>query len=83
MELGSYHAAVACVAAGVGITIVPRFVLRVSVGRPDVAAHRLPAVVADARTCLVWQRGHRSSALDALRTDRRRRPRRSPESPRG
>ena len=67
LEFGSYHAIVACVAAGAGIAIVPRTVLRVSLGRPDVAAYRLPATVAHARTCLVWRRGHRSGALDALR----------------
>jgi len=67
LEFGSYHAIVACVAAGAGIAIVPRSVLRVSLGRPDVAAYRLPATVAHARTCLVWRRGHRSGALDALR----------------
>jgi len=77
LEFGSYHAIVACVAAGAGIAVVPRSVLRVSVGRPNVAAYRLPAAVAAARTCFVWRRGHRSSALDALRAElheRQRRP---------
>ncbi len=68
MEFGSYHAIVACVAAGAGIAIVPRSVLRVSLGRADIAAYQLPAVVAKARTCLVWRLGHRSSVLDALLT---------------
>ena len=77
LEFGSYHAIVACVAAGAGIAVVPRSVLRVSLGRGDVVAHRLPGSVARARTCLVWRRGHRSVALDALRADlRRSRPRR-------
>ena len=67
LEFGSYHAIVACVAAGAGIAVVPRSVLRVSLGRADVAAYRLPAAMAHARACLVWPRGHRSSALDALR----------------
>ena len=66
MEFGSYHAIVACVAAGAGIAIVPRSVLRVSLGEPDVAAYRLPAAVAKARTCLVWRRGHQSTALAAM-----------------
>jgi DNA-binding transcriptional LysR family regulator len=69
MEFGSYHAIVACVAAGAGVAIVPRSVLRVSLGRADVAAYRLPGAVATARTCLAWRRGHRSSALDALRAE--------------
>ena len=77
MEFGSYHAIVACVAAGAGIAVVPRSVLRVSLGRPDVAAYRLPPAVAKARTFLVWREGHRSAALDALRAElqRSRRPR--------
>src|SRR5215470_19644259 len=75
MEFGSYHAIVACVAAGAGIAIVPRSVLRVSLGRADVAAYRLPPAVAKARTCLVWREGHRSSALDALRAELRKRRR--------
>jgi DNA-binding transcriptional LysR family regulator len=72
MEFGSYHAIVACVAAGAGIAIVPRSVLRVSLGERDVAAYALPAAVAKARTCLVWRRGHRSTALEALRAELRR-----------
>ena len=72
MEFGSYHAIVACVAAGAGIAIVPRSVLRVSLGRPDVRRYRLPAAVANARTCLVWRHGHRSGPLDALRAELQR-----------
>jgi DNA-binding transcriptional LysR family regulator len=67
MEFGSYHAIVACVAAGAGIAIVPRSVLRVSLGRPDVAAYRLPPAIAKVRTCLVWREGHRSAAFDMFR----------------
>jgi len=67
MELGSYHAIVACVAAGAGIAIVPRSVIRISLAERDVAVHPLPAAVAKARTFLVWRPGHQSIALDALR----------------
>jgi DNA-binding transcriptional LysR family regulator len=69
MEFGSYHAIVACVAAGAGIAIVPRSVIRVSVAAPGVATYPLPAAVSRARTFLVWRRGHRSIALDALRAE--------------
>jgi len=69
MEFGSYHAIVACVAAGAGIAIVPRSVIRVSVAASGVATYPLPAAVSRARTCLVWRRGHRSIALDALRAE--------------
>lgn len=66
MEYGSYHAIVACAAAGGGIALVPRSVLRVSGLEASVAVHALPAQLAQARTLLVWRRGERSSALEAL-----------------
>jgi DNA-binding transcriptional LysR family regulator len=76
MEFASYHAIVACVAAGTGIAVVPRSVIVVTGGAREVAAHRLPARIARARTCLVWRSGHRSVALDALRAQVRGRVRR-------
>ena len=69
MEYGSYHAIVACAAAGSGIAIVPRSVLRASGMEAQLAVHALPAKIANARTMLVWRRGHQSSALDALRQE--------------
>jgi DNA-binding transcriptional LysR family regulator len=67
MEYGSYHAIVACAAAGSGIAIVPKSVLRAIGAEAQVAVHPLPPKVAYARTMLVWREGYRSSALDALR----------------
>lgn len=67
MEFASYHAIVACVAAGAGIAVVPRSVIRAVGARQDVKTHPLPADVATARTMLVWRRDHESSALSALR----------------
>ncbi len=67
MEFGSYHAIVACVAAGAGIAVVPRSVLRVVGAQKQVAVERLPAKTALARTMLVWRKGHRSNALEAMR----------------
>ncbi len=75
LELGSYHAIVACVAAGAGVAVMPRSVLRISAGRRDVRTHRLPPSVGGARTCLVWRHGHRSAALEALKEALRRRRR--------
>jgi DNA-binding transcriptional LysR family regulator len=66
MEYGSYHAIVACVAAGCGIAVVPRSVLRLANAEGQVSTHPLPPNVARARTQLVWVDGHRSAALDAL-----------------
>ena len=67
MEYGSYHAIVACAAAGGGIAVVPRSVLRATGMEGQLAVHPLPARIAQAKTMLVWRRGHQSSALDALR----------------
>ena len=71
MEYGSYHAITACVAAGGGIAVVPKSVLRATGVEGQVAVHALPASVADAKTMLVWRAGHRSAALDALRQELR------------
>jgi len=67
LELASYHAIVACVAAGSGIAIVPRSVLGVVRADREVAIFELPPKVARARTCLVWRRGHQSVALEAMK----------------
>ena len=67
MEYGSYHAIVACVAAGSGIAVVPRSVIRAVRPEKEVRIHPLPKDIAAAKTQLVWRAGHRSSALDALR----------------
>lgn len=69
LELGSYHAIVACVAAGSGIAIVPRSVLATVRAERDVAAFALPARIAKATTRLAWRSGHQSVALDALRRE--------------
>jgi len=73
MEYGSYHAIVACTAAGSGIAVVPRSVLRAVGAEDQVLAHPLPANVARAKTRLVWRKGHQSSTLDALRKELARR----------
>jgi len=71
MEYGSYHAIVACAAAGGGIAVVPKSVLRAIGMEAQVAVHPLPAKIANAKTMLVSRRGYQSSALDALREELR------------
>ena len=71
MEYGSYHAIVACAAAGSGIAVVPRSVLRASGMEAQLAVHALPPKIANVRTLLVWRRGHQSAALEALRKELR------------
>lgn len=67
LELGSYHAIVACVAAGAGVAVAPRSVLALLPGgAQEVAIHPLGAL-GIVPTLLIWRRGHYSAALDALR----------------
>lgn len=67
MEYGSYHAIVACTAAGAGIAVVPRSVLSATGMDAEIAVHPLPAKIAHAKTMLAWRRGHDSMPLAALR----------------
>jgi DNA-binding transcriptional LysR family regulator len=69
MEYGSYHAIVACAAAGSGVAVVPRSVIKAVRPHRQVNIYPLPRNIAQARTMLVWRRAHRSSALDALRKE--------------
>ena len=66
MEYASYHAIVACVAAGCGVALVPRSVLKLALAT-NLEIQKLPRDIATARTHLVWRAGHRSAALDALK----------------
>jgi DNA-binding transcriptional LysR family regulator len=66
LELGSYHAIVACVASGAGIAIVPQSVLA-TVQCALVAIHRLPKVFSDVSTPLIWRSGEHTPPVVALR----------------
>jgi len=72
LELSSYHAIVACVAAGTGIAIMPRAVLQALSVEAEIAAFALPPKVALAKTFLVWRTDHHSVALAALRSQLQR-----------
>jgi DNA-binding transcriptional LysR family regulator len=67
LEFQSYHAIVACVAAGSGIAVVPRSVIEMTRAGREVALTPLPAHIAKARTQLVWLPAHHSVALEALK----------------
>jgi DNA-binding transcriptional LysR family regulator len=67
LELSSYHAIIACVAAGSGIALVPKSVLNVVPGSKDVCVYPLPAHKRRATTTLVWRRGESSAALNAFK----------------
>ena len=66
LELGSYHAIVACVASGTGIALVPESVLA-TVKHAQVARHRLPKVYANVTTPLIWRAAEQPAAVVALR----------------
>ena len=66
LELGSYHAIVACVASGTGIAVVPESVLA-ALQHEHIARHPLSKVYAQVTTPLIWRTADRSAALSALR----------------
>ncbi|WP_354674609.1 LysR family transcriptional regulator [Cupriavidus alkaliphilus] len=65
LQLSSYHAIVACVAAGIGAAIVPRSVLGLYRDLPAIQQHSLGAA-GRVRTLLAWQPSMASAALHAL-----------------
>jgi len=67
IEFQSYHAIIACVAAGSGIAVVPRAVLELTRAGPALTMTALPANIARTRTQLVWRRDHHSVALEAMK----------------
>ena len=72
LELGSYHAIVACVAAGAGIALVPESVLN-TLRHDQLARHPLPKVYAKTVTPLIWRTDNSSAALVALQEGLRNR----------
>jgi len=66
LELGSYHALLSCAAAGTGVGIVPRSVLKVFPNKKLLTIHPLAAKIANDQTCLAWQPQRFSSNLGAL-----------------
>src|SRR3954469_797735 len=67
LEFQSYHAILACVAAGTGIAVVPRSVLALASAKAELNVTPLPTAIAQARTQLVWRSGHHSTPLEALK----------------
>jgi DNA-binding transcriptional LysR family regulator len=71
LELASYHAIVACVAAGGGIALVPESVLE-TVDTRRIARHPLPAVHAERTTYLISRPGEPMAPLTCLQETLRR-----------
>jgi DNA-binding transcriptional LysR family regulator len=67
LDLSSYHAIVACVAAGTGIALMPESVLA-AMPHAKVRKHPIPKAQASVTTPLVWRRGEICASVLALRT---------------
>ncbi len=66
IELGSYHAMLGCVAAGMGVALLPRSVLDTFPERRRVSVHEPPAGLNRAMTILIWRKGAYSPKLEAF-----------------
>jgi len=67
IELGSYHAMLGCVAAGMGVALLPKSVLTTFPESKRLRIHRLPPGENRADTYLIWRKGAGSPKIQALR----------------
>jgi DNA-binding transcriptional LysR family regulator len=66
IELGSYHAMLGCVVAGMGIALLPESVLTTFPERKRLMVHRLPTAESRAETVLIWRKGAMAANIQAL-----------------
>jgi DNA-binding transcriptional LysR family regulator len=66
IELGSYHAMLGCVVAGMGVALLPRSVLTTFPEGRRLSVHALPAGRNRAATVLIWRKGAASPKVKAL-----------------
>jgi len=55
-EFGTYEAIIGCVAAGMGVAMMPREVLKLRELAKSVRVHTLPPEVAQVQTMMIWRR---------------------------
>jgi DNA-binding transcriptional LysR family regulator len=67
IELGSYHAMLGCVVAGMGVALLPRSVLTTFPESRRLKVHRLPPGENRADTYLIWRKGADSPKVRGLR----------------
>jgi DNA-binding transcriptional LysR family regulator len=67
VELASYHAILGCVAAGMGVALMPRSVLATFPERRRLGQHPLTGRMGSIETRLVWPRTGLSASVSALR----------------
>jgi DNA-binding transcriptional LysR family regulator len=67
IELGSYHAMLGCVAAGMGVALLPKSVLSTFPERKRLSVHAMSSGEKWAATVLIWRKGTGSPKLQALK----------------
>ncbi|MYM24925.1 LysR family transcriptional regulator [Duganella sp. FT135W] len=68
-EFGTYEAIIGCVAAGMGVAMMPREVLKLRELAKSVRIHTLPPEVAQVQTMMIWRRDiAQHAARDAFAT---------------
>ncbi|MDQ8731994.1 LysR substrate-binding domain-containing protein [Bradyrhizobium sp. LHD-71] len=67
IELGSYHAMLGCVVAGIGIAMLPKSVLSTFPESRRLAVQKLPPGENRFDIVLIWRRGAGSAKIEALR----------------
>jgi DNA-binding transcriptional LysR family regulator len=66
IELGSYHAMLGCVVAGMGIALLPKSVLSTFPESKRLTVQKLPAGANRFEIVLIWRKGAHSSKVQAL-----------------
>ncbi len=67
IEIGSYHAMLGCVAAGMGVALLPKSVLGTFPESTRLRIHRLPPGENRMEIVMVWRKGASSPKIEALR----------------
>lgn len=66
VEVGSFHAVIGCVAAGMGIALVPEPLVAIHPGRAHVSIHPLPKGTRTIRHAMVWLKAAPSQPVEWL-----------------
>jgi DNA-binding transcriptional LysR family regulator len=66
IEMSSWHAILGCVAAGMGVALLPKMVLSTFPQRIFLSTHPLPPDLAIAPTMLIWRKGTHAPKISAL-----------------
>lgn len=67
VEIGSYHTLLSCAAAGMGVGLVTRSLLKDFTHKSSLKVHRLPAPWGQSTTCLIQRADNQRAAVTAFR----------------